>query len=100
MGSRHMARGVKDDGSTAGSTAGLTTGSTAGLTTGSTAKSGEGVKSARRAVELLEAFGANHAWLSLTDLHQETGFPRSSLHGLLRTLRDVGWIEADEAGTR
>jgi IclR family acetate operon transcriptional repressor len=64
------------------------------------ADSSAGVKSARRAVELLEAFGANHAWLSLTDLHQQTGFPRSSLHGLLRTLRDVGWIEADDAGTR
>ena len=59
-----------------------------------------GVKSARRAVELLEAFGANHSWLSLTDLHHHTGFPRSSLHGLLRTLRDVGWIESDDAGTR
>ena len=32
-----------------------------------------GVKSARRAVELLEAFGADHAWLSLTDLHHHTG---------------------------
>ena len=62
--------------------------------------SAAGVKSARRAVELLEAFGANHSWLSLTDLHHHTGFPRSSLHGLLRTLRDVGWIESDDAGTR
>ena len=64
------------------------------------AESSAGVKSARRAVELLEAFGTNHAWLSLTDLHQQTGIPRSSLHGLLRTLRDVGWIEADDPGTR
>lgn len=64
------------------------------------ADAGASVKSARRAVELLEAFGTDHAWLSLTDLHQQTGIPRSSLHGLLRTLRDVGWIEADEAGTR
>src|SRR5438445_5522531 len=64
------------------------------------ADAGAGVKSARRAVELLEAFGADHAWLSLTDLHRHTGIPRSSLHGLLRTLRDVGWIESDEAGTR
>jgi IclR family transcriptional regulator, acetate operon repressor len=59
-----------------------------------------GVKSARRAIELLEAFGSNHAWTSLTELHVQTGFPRSSLHGLLRTLRDLGWIEADDAGTR
>jgi DNA-binding IclR family transcriptional regulator len=65
-----------------------------------TGDSAAGVKSARRAVELLEDFGANHSWLSLTDLHHHTGFPRSSLHGLLRTLRDVGWIESDDAGTR
>ena len=63
-------------------------------------ESAAGVKSARRAIELLEAFGSNHAWTSLTDLHTTTGFPRSSLHGLLRTLRDLGWIEADDAGTR
>jgi IclR family transcriptional regulator, acetate operon repressor len=66
----------------------------------SSADGAASVKSARRAVELLEAFGTNHQWLSLTDLHQQTHIPRSSLHGLLRTLRDVGWIEADEAGTR
>jgi IclR family acetate operon transcriptional repressor len=59
-----------------------------------------GVKSARRAIELLEAFGSNHDWTSMTELHTQTGIPRSSLHGLLRTLRDMGWIEADDAGTR
>ena len=59
-----------------------------------------GVKSARRTIELLEAFAADHAWISLTELHARTGVPRSSLHGLLRTLRDAGWIEADDAGTR
>lgn len=63
-------------------------------------EAGSAVKSARRAVELLESFGSNHAWTSMTELHAQTGFPRSSLHGLLRTLRDLGWIEADDAGTR
>jgi DNA-binding IclR family transcriptional regulator len=63
-------------------------------------ESGSGVKSARRAVELLEMVAENHAWISLAELHTRTGFPRSSLHGLLRTLRDVGWIEADDAGTK
>lgn len=58
------------------------------------------VKSARRAIDLLEAFAANPAWASLADLHGRTGVPRSSLHGLLRTLRDAGWIEADASGTR
>jgi DNA-binding IclR family transcriptional regulator len=59
-----------------------------------------GVKSARRAIDLLETFAANPDWTSLADLHVRTGFPRSSLHGLLRTLRDAGWIEADAGGTR
>jgi DNA-binding IclR family transcriptional regulator len=58
------------------------------------------VKSARRAIDLLETFAANPAWSSLADLHARTGVPRSSLHGLLRTLRDAGWIEADAGGTR
>ncbi|GAB3496291.1 IclR family transcriptional regulator [Amycolatopsis cihanbeyliensis] len=59
-----------------------------------------GVKSARRAIDLIEAFAANDAWLSLSDLHSRTGFPRSSLHGLLRTLHEAGWLEADPSGTR
>ncbi|HEX5407398.1 MAG TPA: IclR family transcriptional regulator [Pseudonocardiaceae bacterium] len=59
-----------------------------------------GVKSARRAIDLLETFAANPAWTSLADLHARTGVPRSSLHGLLRTLRDAGWIETDPGGTR
>src|SRR3981189_2388053 len=54
-----------------------------------------GVKSARRAIDLLETFAANDVWLSLSDLHARTGFPRPSLHGLLRTLLDAGWLESD-----
>ncbi|WAL68058.1 IclR family transcriptional regulator [Amycolatopsis cynarae] len=59
-----------------------------------------GVKSARRTVELLEAFAARDAWLSLADLHARTGFPRSSLHGLLRTLHEAGWLEAEPGTAR
>ncbi|EME50518.1 IclR family transcriptional regulator [Amycolatopsis decaplanina] len=54
-----------------------------------------GVKSARRAIDLIETFAANDVWLSLSDLHARTGFPRSSLHGLLRTLLEAGWLEVD-----
>ncbi|MBU3061495.1 IclR family transcriptional regulator [Nocardia sp. NEAU-G5] len=64
------------------------------------AEAASGVKSARRAIALLEVFAADRSWLSLSDMHDATGFPRSSLHGLLRTLRDAGWIEADESGAR
>ncbi|HEX3792587.1 MAG TPA: IclR family transcriptional regulator [Pseudonocardiaceae bacterium] len=63
-------------------------------------ESANGVKSARRTIDLLEAFAANTAWTSLADLHARTGIPRSSLHGLLRTLHDTRWIEADTGGTK
>ncbi|HEX4701827.1 MAG TPA: IclR family transcriptional regulator, partial [Pseudonocardiaceae bacterium] len=53
-----------------------------------------------RTIDQLETFAENPAWTSLADLHVRTGFPRSSLHGLLRTLRDAGWIETDTGGTR
>lgn len=59
-----------------------------------------GVKSARRAVELIEAFAAADGWMSLGDVHAVTGLPRSSLHGLLHTLVETGWLEADPAQTR
>lgn len=54
-----------------------------------------GVKSARRAIDLIETFAAHDVWLSLSELHARTGIPRSSLHGLLRTLVEAGWLEAD-----
>ena len=74
-------------------------GTTKAKSTGSTATEAPGVKSARRAVELIEALAGTHEWLNLSDLHQLTGFPRSSLHGLVRTLQDTGWVETDRAGT-
>lgn len=59
-----------------------------------------GVKSARRAIDLIETFAATDAWLSLSDLHARTGFPRSSLHGLLHTLYESGWLQVDAGGTK
>ncbi len=59
-----------------------------------------GVKSARRAVELIEAFAAADGWMSPGDVHAVTGLPRSSLHGLLHTLVETGWLETDPAQTR
>ncbi|HEX4357011.1 MAG TPA: IclR family transcriptional regulator [Pseudonocardia sp.] len=59
-----------------------------------------GVKSARRAIDLIETFAATDAWLSLSDLHARTGFPRSSLHGLLHTLFEAGWLQVDVSGTK
>lgn len=59
-----------------------------------------GVKSARRAIELLEAFAAADGWMSPGDLHESTGTPRSSLHGLLHTLVEAGWLETNSTLTR
>src|SRR5437763_1446422 len=59
-----------------------------------------GVKSARRAIDLLETFAEDSAWLSLGDLHARTGVPRSSLHGLLQTLLEAGWLEGDPKTAR
>ncbi len=56
-----------------------------------------GVKSARRAVQLIETFAARPGWLTFADLHELTGIPRSSLHGLVRTLVDAGWLDGDAA---
>jgi DNA-binding IclR family transcriptional regulator len=58
------------------------------------------VKSARRAIELVEAFAAAEGWLTPSELHEMTGLPRSSLHGLLRTLFEAGWLTADEGQGR
>jgi IclR family transcriptional regulator, acetate operon repressor len=57
------------------------------------------VKSALRTVELLDFFAQYPGLHSLTDLQGKLGYPKSSLHALLRTLVDLGWIETDVTGT-
>lgn len=57
------------------------------------------VKSAARTVELLEYLARAGGMHSLRDLHLVFGHPKSSLHALLRTLVDAGWVELDRTGT-
>jgi IclR family transcriptional regulator, acetate operon repressor len=57
------------------------------------------VKSAARTVEILELLAASPERLTLAELQARTGYPRSSLHTLLRTLRDLKWIETSEGGS-
>jgi DNA-binding IclR family transcriptional regulator len=57
------------------------------------------VKSAERTVRILETLAASRQKLTLTELQERVGYPRSSLHALVRTLRDLKWVEADESGT-
>jgi DNA-binding IclR family transcriptional regulator len=57
------------------------------------------VKSAERTVRILEALADSPTRLSLAQLQERMGYPRSSLHALVRTLRELRWIEADETGS-
>jgi DNA-binding IclR family transcriptional regulator len=57
------------------------------------------VKSAERTVKILETLAASPTRLTLTELQERMGYPRSSLHALVRTLRELKWVEADETGS-
>ncbi len=56
------------------------------------------VKSADRTLDVLEAVAAGPA--SLSDLARRLGIPKSSLHGLVRTLTDRGWVAPVDGGSR
>jgi DNA-binding IclR family transcriptional regulator len=56
------------------------------------------VKSAYRALDVLEAVAAGPATLS--ELSRELEIPKSSLHGLVRTLVERGWVTPTDDGTR
>ena len=58
------------------------------------------VKSAGRALDVLEALADSPGRRSLMELARDLGIPKSSLHGILRTLTQRGWVETDETGTR
>jgi DNA-binding IclR family transcriptional regulator len=58
------------------------------------------VKSADRTVDVLEALAASPDRLTLGELARQLGFPKSSLHGVLRTLLARGWVRTDVTGTR
>jgi DNA-binding IclR family transcriptional regulator len=57
------------------------------------------VKSAERTVKILETLAASPTRLTLSELQERVGYPRSSLHALVRTLRELRWVEADESGS-
>ncbi|MGY1434881.1 IclR family transcriptional regulator [Streptomyces reniochalinae] len=58
------------------------------------------VKSAVRTVQLLEFFAGRPGMHTLAGVQEALGYPKSSLYMLLRTLVDLGWVEADATGTR
>jgi len=58
------------------------------------------VKSADRTLDVLEALADARAPKGLGELARDLRIPKSSLHGILRTLVQRGWVEADETGNR
>lgn len=58
------------------------------------------VKSADRTLEVLEVLAVSPRPRALTELAHELGIPKSSLHGIIRTMLARGWVEADATGTR
>jgi DNA-binding IclR family transcriptional regulator len=57
------------------------------------------VKSAERTVRILETLASSPMRLTIAQIQERTGYPRSSLHALVRTLRELKWIEADATGS-
>lgn len=57
------------------------------------------VKSADRTIELLELLAGYSEPLTLSEIHRELAYPKSSLFVLLRTLVARGWVETDRRGT-
>ncbi|MEV4625853.1 IclR family transcriptional regulator [Micromonospora sp. NPDC049523] len=58
------------------------------------------VKSAGRTLDVLEALADGAGPRSLGELARALAIPKSSLHGILRTMIQRGWVEADPTGTR
>ncbi len=58
------------------------------------------VKSASRTLDVLELLGSDPRRYSLGEIATALQIPKSSLHGLLRTMQRRNWVETDETGTR
>lgn len=64
------------------------------------ASQGRLVKSAARTVRILEVLAASPTPLSAAEIHAICGYPQSSVHSLIGTLRSARWIDADSTGSR
>lgn len=59
---------------------------------------GKLIHSVAKATRLLDILMENTRPMSLTELYQKTGWPKSTIHGLLSTLREDGLIEQTASG--
>lgn len=56
------------------------------------------IHSVAKAIHLLDLLTAGGQPVSLTELYQKTGWPKSTIHGLLSTMREAGLIEQNANG--
>ncbi len=59
---------------------------------------GKTIHSVAKAIRLLDLLAANQEPTTLTELYQKTGWPKSTIHGLLSTMREAGLIEQTANG--
>ncbi len=59
---------------------------------------GKTIHSVAKAIRLLDIFTQQARPLSLTDLYRQTNWPKSTIHGLLTTMRASGLIEQQADG--
>lgn len=57
------------------------------------------VKSSLRTLEILELLGSTPTRRTFAAMARELSIPKSSLHGILRTMVQRGWLETDATGT-
>lgn len=62
------------------------------------ASEGKTIHSVSKAIRLLDILTERGQSVSLTELYQQTGWPKSTIHGLLSTMRESGLIEQTPNG--
>jgi predicted transcriptional regulator len=62
--------------------------------------SDDGLKSLTKVVRVLATFSTTDRALSVAEICQRTGFPKSTTHRLLASMRDVGLLDQDRERDR
>ena len=60
----------------------------------------ENLKSLNKVAAILDCFSTTHRALSLADICRRTGYPRSTTHRLLASMKDVGLLDQDRERER
>ncbi len=67
---------------------------------GTKASGEENLKSLNKVAAILDCFSTTHRAMSLADICKQTGYPRSTTHRLLASMREVGLLDQDRERER